>query len=184
MYNLIKEVFELNYNPSEVGNKIRNMRKSLGLNQAEFAKRIGATVPAVSNWENGRNLPNNERLTQIAKVADTSVNELLYGSKQAYITNVIQEYCKKNEAQVNETALNKTIQQYPDKTTYEPAEGIIDFYTMFDNGLVEFAPMNKILEIYKTVIEDLEEKKANNDNFTKEDEQVLQYFKDYVSKNE
>lgn len=167
----------------QVGQRIKQLRLSLGLTLEELGKKFNTSKATVYNWEVGRNLPNKDNTKEIASLGNITVNELLYGSKEAYVKAIIQEYCKENETQVNETALNKTIQQYPDKTTYEPAEGIIDFYTMFDSGFVEFAPMNKIIDIYKSVITDLEEKKANNDNFTKEDEQVLQYFKNYVSKN-
>lgn len=65
--------------PRIVGQRIKRIRKELGMNQSEFAKLINATVPAVSNWENGRNLPNSERLKSIADVGKISVNDLYSG---------------------------------------------------------------------------------------------------------
>lgn len=64
---------------NEVGRRIKQIRKNKGLNQTDFAKRIGATLPAVSNWETGKNLPNNERLKAIADIGNLTVDELLHG---------------------------------------------------------------------------------------------------------
>lgn len=66
-------------NANEVGRRIKQIRKNKGLNQTDFAKRIGATLPAVSNWETGKNLPNNERLKAIADIGNLTVDELLHG---------------------------------------------------------------------------------------------------------
>lgn len=76
---------------NRIGERIKNIRKSRGENQTEFAKIINGTLPAVSNWETGRNIPNNERLKAIADLGDISVNELLYGDLKQYIYNVLHE---------------------------------------------------------------------------------------------
>lgn len=41
---------------------------------------FGADKSNVSRWEAGVSLPNKERIKDICKVADITVNELLYGS--------------------------------------------------------------------------------------------------------
>jgi len=61
----------------DIGNRIKAIRQSRGENQTEFAKKIKATLPAVSNWETGRNIPNNKRLKAIADIGNMSVDELL-----------------------------------------------------------------------------------------------------------
>lgn len=38
-------------------NQIKKYRKERGLTQVELAKAIGASQPAVANWEAGRRLP-------------------------------------------------------------------------------------------------------------------------------
>ena len=63
----------------DIGNRIKAIRQSRGENQTEFAKKIKATLPAVSNWETGRNIPNNKRLKAIADIGGITVDELLYG---------------------------------------------------------------------------------------------------------
>lgn len=68
--------------PIEVGMRIRQIRKNiLGVSMAEFGSRIDdkAKSGTVSNWETGKNLPNNERLKRIAELGNMSVDELLYG---------------------------------------------------------------------------------------------------------
>lgn len=80
--------------PSIVGLRVKNIRESIGVNQNEFAKLINATVPAVSNWENGRSLPNNERLKKIAEIGKLSVNELLYGNFAVFTLTIFNEVKK------------------------------------------------------------------------------------------
>ena len=67
----------------DIGNRIKAIRQSRGENQTEFAKKIKATLPAVSNWETGRNIPNNKRLKAIADIGGITVEELLYGDKES-----------------------------------------------------------------------------------------------------
>lgn len=63
-----------------IGNRIRKIRTSLQMDQKQFSEIINTTVSALSNWENGRNKPNMEKLKRIAQLADISVEELLYGN--------------------------------------------------------------------------------------------------------
>lgn len=68
-------------NKTEVGKRIRSIRQSLGLSMDAFAERIDnkAKSGTVSNWETGKNLPNNERLKRIATLGNKSLTYLLYG---------------------------------------------------------------------------------------------------------
>lgn len=50
-----------------LGEKIKMLRISQGLNQTAFANRLFVTPGAVSQWENGRTVPDTERLMAIAK---------------------------------------------------------------------------------------------------------------------
>ena len=65
----------------EVGERILKIRKSYGYSMKEFGEAVGhAPKGSVNSWEKGVNLPNEERLKQIASMGNMSVNELLYGS--------------------------------------------------------------------------------------------------------
>lgn len=72
--------------PKIVGLRIRDIRKQLGLSMTAFAEKLDQNEEVkktksgtVSNWETGKNLPNNSRLARIAELGGISVNYLLYG---------------------------------------------------------------------------------------------------------
>lgn len=69
-----------------IGQRVKTIRANLELDQRAFANKIGATVSALSNWENGRNKPNGIMLNKIAKLGNISVEELLFGEKQEILT--------------------------------------------------------------------------------------------------
>ena len=50
-----------------LSDKIKLLRKSQGLNQTEFAKRLFVTQGAVYQWETGRTTPDTSRLIAMAK---------------------------------------------------------------------------------------------------------------------
>lgn len=50
-----------------LGEKIKKLRISQGLNQTAFAKRLFVTPGAVSQWEKGKTAPDTDRLIAIAK---------------------------------------------------------------------------------------------------------------------
>lgn len=82
---------------NQIGNRIRTIRKSLGLSMQEFGKLFNppASKGVVSNWENNYNKPNNERLKTIANLGGVSVDELLYGDERSYINPMIIEIAAK-----------------------------------------------------------------------------------------
>lgn len=63
----------------KVGKRIQAIRFAKGMDQKQFSDIIHATVSALSNWETGRNLPNKERLKNIADLAGITVQKLLEG---------------------------------------------------------------------------------------------------------
>ena len=77
-----------------VGERIRGIRSSMGMSQAEFTKVIcGAekTSGTVGNWEAGYNLPNAIRLQNIAFQGQISVAELLHGKRPDPLIEWIEE---------------------------------------------------------------------------------------------
>ncbi|KAF3370448.1 hypothetical protein BXA51_17875 [Enterococcus faecium] len=66
----------------ETGQRIRLARIEKGLSMEQLGGKLSppASKGAVSNWENGYNLPNNTRLKQLSKVLDVSTTYLLNGS--------------------------------------------------------------------------------------------------------
>lgn len=67
-----------------LGNRIKNLRISLKMNQKQFSDCLNTKVSTLSNWENGRNKPNMEKLSKIAELANVSIEELLGNPKRDY----------------------------------------------------------------------------------------------------
>lgn len=84
--------------PTEVGLRIKAIRKGLGLSMDAFGSKIDSMVKSgtVSNWETGKNLPNKRRLEKIAEIGDVSIDYLLYGDLYDFLNknlhNIVKEY--------------------------------------------------------------------------------------------
>lgn len=63
---------------TKISEFITNKRKHLGMTQADVAEKLNISFQAVSKWENGT-LPNVEVLIELAKVLNTTVDEILMG---------------------------------------------------------------------------------------------------------
>lgn len=68
-------------NKIAVGARIREIRLARGETLEEFGKHLKARKSVICNWENGRNLPNKRHIKEISDIANISVQELLYGTK-------------------------------------------------------------------------------------------------------
>ncbi|MGO4994949.1 helix-turn-helix domain-containing protein [Jeotgalibaca porci] len=77
----------------EVGSRIKKVRLDLGEKTEDFGKHFSpvANRSLVSAWENGRYLPNAERLKKIAELGSISVEELLYGSLDDLANRLLSE---------------------------------------------------------------------------------------------
>lgn len=60
-----------------IGKIIKENRIKNKLTQAELADKLGITYQAVSKWENGKNIPDIAILTEISKLFNLDINELL-----------------------------------------------------------------------------------------------------------
>lgn len=69
------------------GERIKQIRLEKGMTTKEFGSLLGATDSNITSWEKGRTSPNPERLKMISKIADISVEELLYGNYYRYFFN-------------------------------------------------------------------------------------------------
>lgn len=73
------------------GERIKSVRKKLGLTMAEFGEPIGAKPSAISNWERGEYYPSHKFLLALEEHYDIPINFMLYGEEVIY---VIKEYRK------------------------------------------------------------------------------------------
>ena len=60
---------------------IKAKRQQARLTQAQLAEKVGVTVQAISQWENGKTLPDQGNLALIAKALHISVSELIGDDK-------------------------------------------------------------------------------------------------------
>ena len=68
-------------NQENIGKFIAECRKGKNMTQQELAEKVGVTDRAISNWENGRRLPDLSLISLVANELDVSVAELLNGRK-------------------------------------------------------------------------------------------------------
>lgn len=65
----------------KIGKFIASCRKEKKLTQKELAEKLGVTEKSISNWENGRNMPDLSLFKPLCNELGISINELLSGNK-------------------------------------------------------------------------------------------------------
>jgi transcriptional regulator with XRE-family HTH domain len=65
----------------KLNEQIKNIRLDHHLSQEQMANQLHVTRQAISNWENGRNLPDSEMLALISKTYNISIDSLVSGKK-------------------------------------------------------------------------------------------------------
>ena len=76
------------YDKVAIGQRIKQIRQAKGMTLEEFGKLFGTSKSIVYRWEKGTSKPNAERLASIAKVADTSVDYILFGTEEERLKNL------------------------------------------------------------------------------------------------
>ncbi len=84
----------------KIGKFIAEQRKKQKLTQEELASKLGVSNRSVSNWENGKNMPDLSLFKPLCEILGISINELLSGEK---INN------KKYQDKLTENIINLTI---------------------------------------------------------------------------
>ena len=68
-------------NQEKIGKFIAKCRKEKKLTQTELAEKLGVTEKSISNWENGRNMPDLSLFKPLCKELDISINDLMRDEK-------------------------------------------------------------------------------------------------------
>lgn len=68
-------------NQEKIGKFIATCRKKKGITQSELSEQLGVTDRSVSNWENGKNMPDLSLFKPLCEILDITINELLSGEK-------------------------------------------------------------------------------------------------------
>ena len=58
---------------------LKEFREAKKKTQAEIASRMNVSQQAIAKWENENSLPRADKLVQLAKILDCTVDELLNG---------------------------------------------------------------------------------------------------------
>lgn len=178
-------------NKKDVGNRIKIFRKELGLSMKEFGSRLDskASDSIVSRWERGISLPSNDRLKNIANLANISVEELLYGDERNYINPLITNIAANkyditigNDSDMVNHIFNRLNSYSYDSTEaslYSENKDIFDSillypFDMDSNGLIRTATLdlsrsiNKIKELTENRKDDLSKKEYKDLTHTKD----------------
>ncbi len=68
-------------NQEKIGKFILECRKAKKLTQLELAEKLGVTDKSISNWENGRNMPDLSLFKPLCELLDITINDLISGEK-------------------------------------------------------------------------------------------------------
>ena len=60
----------------EIGNKISELRKKIGLSQEELADKVGVARQTISKWELGETSPDLKQSKELSKIFKVSLDEL------------------------------------------------------------------------------------------------------------
>ncbi len=60
----------------DIGAKIKTLRLSLSMTQAQLAQKLGVSVQAVSKWESGTNMPDIQLLPELSVIFGVSIDSL------------------------------------------------------------------------------------------------------------
>jgi transcriptional regulator with XRE-family HTH domain len=66
-----------------IGDRIRQARKSKGLNQSDLAIRVGVSQPAIANWESGVHDPRRLTLAKLADALEAPLDWLAAGDRSS-----------------------------------------------------------------------------------------------------
>ena len=68
-------------NQEKIGKFIAECRKQKKMTQYELGEKLGVTEKSISNWENGRNMPDLSLFKQLCEELNITINELLSGER-------------------------------------------------------------------------------------------------------
>ncbi|WP_405076309.1 helix-turn-helix domain-containing protein [Ligilactobacillus acidipiscis] len=144
---------------------IRSTRAKLHKTQEEFGKLFNppAAKSIVSRWENGTSSPSNERLIAISKLSGFSVEELLYGTLENSIHDVMDMAFSIDFGKIPRTDFISQAKNFNQRTFFT---NIYDFRSFFESSYFG-TPRPKAWKIHDREWTD-EEKKEVDDYYSKE----------------
>ena len=81
---------------TNIGSKIKELRKKSGMTQYELAKKLGISASAVGMYEQNRRTPDNETLLKLCEVLGVTADCILGNDEStSYISEVLDEFTRK-----------------------------------------------------------------------------------------
>ena len=127
-----------------VGLRIKQIRFNKGCTLEAFGKLFSVSKSNVQKWEKGFSLPNKKRLASISKMADMTVNELLYGKENLNFDELFEKIMTRPKEEIINLITRLTT-----ATKVNQYKKITEFYTL--NG-----------DKYAEIIEDIEDEESNS----------------------
>lgn len=150
-------MMKIKINKKAVGSRIKQIRLNKGYTLENFGKLFGASRGNVQAWEYGTSLPNKERIKNISKIADITVNELLYGSIDEFLDNNLQDLLEYQEGNTISSPEEYSIARQRFKKWLEERnitlENITNVYDYIDQDTATWTPWHVDMEYIKTMEE-------------------------------
>lgn len=126
------------------GEKVKNERNRLGLNQDELAKKIGVTRRVISSYENDSSRPRGtERYKKLAEALGVNINYLL-SEDEAFIADVEDNYGHRGAKQAKELLAEVTGLfaggEMPDEDMREMVDAIQEAYLIAKKNNKKYTP--------------------------------------------
>lgn len=135
----------MNVNKMKLGERISTIRIKLNFNLTKFGEVINASKSSISEWEKGKNIPNKKRINEIAKIGNTTTNQLLYGSIDEFLENNIEVLLMNSKYPYSELLEN-----------YDLKEAVLIYIDNINTVNKEKITINEIDKIEKSFNEVLE----------------------------
>jgi DNA-binding helix-turn-helix protein len=148
---------KININKKAVGSRIKQIRTNKGYTLEAFGKLFNVSKSNVLKWEQGQSLPNKERIVNICKIADLTVNELLYGSIDEFLDNNLQDLLEYQEGNTISSPEEYSIARQQLKKWLEDRnitlENITNVYDYIDQNTATWTPWRVDMEYIKNMEE-------------------------------
>ena len=79
------------FNMQEIGNRIAEARRAMGMTQPDLAEKMGVSFQAVSNWERGESMPDISKLPDLSQALHLSLDALLCGAAEKIVNETAPE---------------------------------------------------------------------------------------------
>ena len=146
---------------NKVAGQISTLRKNKGLTQNELGDRLGISFQAVSKWERGETMPDIAVLPDLARVLETSIDNILLGGEKQVeykgkikVSDMIKGLnCLKNTGEYigkDNIIYRSAIKGINNKLNTDIERAFVDDY-IFEAFLSEVIVQNLILGMYVDV---------------------------------